>query len=118
MKQYLLSVYQPDGDPPPPEILEPIMRNLDAVEDEMKAAGVWVFTARLHLASSATALRVEDGDVLMTDGPYPEGKEHLGGFTLIKAADLDSALEWGAKLARAIGRLPIEVRPVRGEVDE
>jgi hypothetical protein len=115
MKQYLLSIYQPDGDPLPPEMLEPIMRDLDALNQEMKAAGVWVFAGGLFPPSTATVVRVKDGDVLMTDGPFAEGKEHLGGFTIIKAADLDSALEWGAKLARAIGRLPIEVRPFQDE---
>src|SRR5260221_8666399 len=106
MKQYLLSVYQPDGDRPPPEILEPIMRDLDALNQEMKAAGAWVFSAGLHPASTATVVRVKDGEVLTTDGPYTEGKEHLGGFTVIKAPDLDSALEWGPKLAQAIRLLP------------
>ena len=115
MTQYLLSVYQPDGDPPPPEILEPVMRNLAALRDEMKAAGVWVFTAGLHPASTATVLRVKDGDVLMTDGPFVEGKEHLGGFTVIEAPDLDEALDWAGKMARAIGLLPIEVRPLHAQ---
>ena len=113
MKQYLLSIYQPDGDPPPPEVLEPIMRDLDAVNQELKAAGAWVFAAGLHDASTATVLRLQNGEVLMTDGPYVEGKEHLGGFTIIQAEDLDAALEWGTKLARAI-TLPIEVRPMQG----
>ena len=113
MTQYLVSVYQPDGDPPPPEILEPVMRNLAALEEEMKAAGVWVFTARLHPPSTATVLTVDDRDVLMTDGPYVEGKEHLGGFTIIEAPDLDAALHWGGRIAQAIGVLPIEVRPLR-----
>jgi len=111
MRQYLLSVYQPDGDPPPPEQLGPIVRNLEALNAEMKAAGVWVFAAGLTPASTATVLRVEDGEVATTDGPYIEGKEHLGGFTVIQAPDLDAALAWGARLARAIGLLPIEVRP-------
>jgi hypothetical protein len=118
MKQYLLSVYQPDGDPPPPETLEPIMRRLDLLNEEMKAAGAWVFTARLHPASTATVLRVKDGDVLMTDGPFAEGKEHLGGFTIIRAPDLDSALEWGSKTAQAIGLLSIEVRPFQDEAED
>lgn len=118
MKQYLLSVYQPDGDPPPPETLEPIMQKLDLLNEEMKAAGAWVFTARLHPASTATVLRVKDGDVLMTDGPFTEGKEHLGGFTVIKAPDLDSALEWGRKIAQAIGLLSIEVRPFHEEAED
>ena len=114
MKQYLLSIYQPDGGPPPPEVLEPILRDLDAVNQELKAAGAWVFAAGLHDASTATVLRLQNGEVLMTDGPYVEGKEHLGGFTIIQAEDLDAALVWGGKLARAI-TLPIEVRPLRGE---
>jgi hypothetical protein len=118
MKQYLLSVYQPDGNPPPPEVLEPITANLDALNQEMKAAGAWVFSGGLHPPSTATVLRAKNGDMLMTDGPYAEGKEHLGGFTIIKAPDLDSALEWGRKLARAIGLLPIEVRPFQGEADD
>jgi hypothetical protein len=112
MKQYLLSVYQPDGDPPPPEILEPIMRRVHALQDELKAAGAWVFSGGLHDPSTATVIRVKDEDVIITDGPYTEGKEHIGGFTVITAPDLDAALEWGRKAARAI-TLPIEVRPFR-----
>ena len=114
MKRYLLSVYQPDGDPPPPAVLEPIMRDLDAFNRELRAAGAWVFNAALHPPSTATVVRVEAGEVLTTDGPYVEGKEHIGGFTVIEAPDLDSALEWGRKLAEAT-TLPIEVRPFRGE---
>ncbi|WP_248962569.1 YciI family protein [Sphaerisporangium perillae] len=116
MKQYLLSMYQPHGDPPPPEVLGPIMRDLEAVHQEMEAAGAWVFTSRLHPTSSATVVRVEDGEALITDGPYIEGKEHIGGFVVIRAADLDAALEWGRRLARA-GTLPIEVRPFLGEYE-
>jgi hypothetical protein len=101
----------PEGNPPPPEILEPIMRDLHALEDEMKAAGVWVFSGGLHPPSTATVLRAKDSDVLITDGPYIEGKEHIGGFTIIRAPDLDAALEWGRKYPRAIAMLPIEVRP-------
>jgi hypothetical protein len=111
MTRYMLSIYQPVGDPPPPEILEPIMRDLDAVNQEMRAAGAWVFAAGLHDPSTATVLRAQEGDVLVTDGPFAEGKEHLGGFTIIEAPDLDAALGWGRKLARAL-TLPIEVRPL------
>ena len=114
MKQYLLSVYQPDGPPPPPEFLGKVMKDVYAVRAEMKAAGAWVFSAGLHAASTATVVRVKDGEALMTDGPFAEGKEHIGGFSIIKAADLDAALEWGRKLARAT-TLPIEVRPMQDE---
>jgi hypothetical protein len=110
MKQYLLSVYQPEGDPPPPEILEQVMRDVDALDQELKAAGAWVFAGGLHPPSTATVVRPKDGDVLTTDGPFAEGKEHLGGFTIIRAPDLDAALEWGRKAAVAT-TLPIEVRP-------
>jgi hypothetical protein len=112
MKQYLLNVIEPDGDPPPPAILDPIMRDVHAVTQEMKDAGAWVFTAGLNAASAATVVRVRDGKPLITDGPFAEGKEHIGGFTIIEAPDLDAALEWGRKLAQAT-TLPIEVRPVR-----
>lgn len=111
MKRYLLSIYQPDGAPPPPEILQRVMRNLDAVNQEMKAAGAWVFAVGLHPPETATVVRLHAGDLLLTDGPYAEGKEHIGGFTIIQAPDLDAALEWARKMTRAI-TLPIEVRPI------
>ena len=114
MKQYLLSIYQPDGDPPPPEVLEPIMRDVAALVEEIKTAGAWVFNGGLHAPSTATVLRLRDGEVLTTDGPYAEGKEHVGGCLIVRAPDLDAALAWGRKAARAIG-LPIEVRPFHGE---
>jgi len=110
MKQYLLSIYQPDGPPPPPEILMPVMQEVNAVRQEMQAAGVWVFAGGLHPPSTATVVRVQGGEVVTTDGPFTEGKEHIGGFCIVRAADLDSALGWGKKMARATG-LPIEVRP-------
>ncbi|HEX3647137.1 MAG TPA: YciI family protein [Pseudonocardiaceae bacterium] len=114
MKQYLLGLYQPDGTPPPPEVLDPIMRDLDRLHDEMVAAGVWVFTGRLHLADSATVVRRGGADVLVTDGPFAEGKEHLGGFVVIKVPDLDAALDWARRMCEA-STLPIEVRPLQGE---
>jgi hypothetical protein len=110
MKQYLLSVYHADGWTPPPEQLDAIMRDVDAVNDELKAAGAWVFAGGLHPSSTATVVRVEGGEVLTTDGPFVEGKEHIGGFWVIEAADLDSALAWGRKATRACA-LPVEVRP-------
>ncbi len=117
MKHYLLSVYQPDGPPPEPAVLDPIMRDIAAVEQEMKDAGAWVFSGGLHAPSTATVVQRKDDEVLTTDGPYVEGKEHLGGFTIVQAPDLDAALEWGRKLAMAIRSLPIEVRPFQHTID-
>jgi hypothetical protein len=117
MKHYLLSIQQPDGGPPPPEVLEPIMRDVGAFNQELKAAGAWVFAGGLHVPSTATVVRLQDGDVLTTDGPYVEGKEHVGGLSIIKAPDLDAALEWARKLARAT-TLPVEVRPFQGDIDD
>jgi hypothetical protein len=114
MKHYLLSVYQPAGGTPDPEVLEGVMRNLEALNTEMKAAGAWVFAGGLHDPSTATVLRPSGEDVLTTDGPFAEGKEHIGGFTIVRAPDLDAALAWGRKLAQAT-TLPIEVRPFQGE---
>lgn len=117
MKQYLLSIYQPDGPTPSPEVLEKVMRDVDALIKEVKAAGAWVFNGGLHPSSTATVVRLQDGEVLTTDGPFAEGKEHVGGFLIVKAPDLDSALEWGRKAARAT-TLPIEVRPFQGEAED
>ena len=116
MKQYLLSIYQPDGEPPPPEFLGKVMRDVNLVIAEAKSAGVWVFNGGLHAPSTATVVRAQDAAFLITDGPYIEGKEHIGGFVIIKTTDLDSALVWGRKLAQAIP-LPIEIRPFQGEID-
>ena len=113
MPQYLLTIYQPDGETPPPEFLEPVMQRLDALNREMREAGVWVFANGLCPPETATVLRVAGEEVLLTDGPYVEGKEHVGGFDIIEAPDLDAALHWGRKLARILTPLPVEVRPFR-----
>jgi hypothetical protein len=117
MEQYLLSMYQPDGPPPPPDQLDKIMSELGAIRDEMKSAGVWVFSAGLFPPGTATVIRDREGEVMMTDGPYFEGKEHLGGFSIVKAPDRNAALEWARRIARA-STLPIEVRQFQGEVSE
>lgn len=116
MKQYLLSVYQPDGTPPAEVDLANIRRDVEALRDEMETAGVWVFSGGLFPPTTSTVVRLRDGEMLTTDGPYVEGKEHLGGLTIIKVPDLDAALEWGRKAARAT-TLPIEVSPFQNEVD-
>jgi hypothetical protein len=113
MPQYLLSVYQPDGPPPASVDLDRVMRDLDAVNQELRAAGAWVFAGGLHPPSTATVVRTRGSEILMTDGPFAESKEHVGGFTIIEAPDLDAALEWGTKIARA-STLPVEVRPFHG----
>ena len=111
MNQYLLSIYQPDGsEQPAPHVLQAIMKDVNALRQEMKAAGAWVFSGGLHPPSTATVVRVKDGQLLTTDGPFAEGKEYLGGITIVSTADLDAALAWAAKISRAT-TLPIEVRP-------
>src|SRR5690242_2370574 len=92
MKQYLLSIYQPDGAPPPSVDLTKIMKDVGALNEEMKREGAWVFSNGLHPASTATVVRVDrqNGEVLTTDGPYVEGKEHVGGLCIINAPDLDA----------------------------
>ena len=112
MPQYVLTMIQPVGVVPPPEVLEPVMRELAALNEEMRTAGAWVFAAALHQPGSSTVVRAEGDDVLVTDGPYAESKEFIGGFTMIQADDLDGALVWARKLARVLGGLPVEVRPV------
>jgi hypothetical protein len=114
MKQYMLSVYQPDGPVPTPDVLGKIMQDLEVLNREMKAAGAWVFSVGLHPPSTATVVKVRAGAVLITDGPFTEAKEHIGGFTIIRAPDLDAALEWASKVARAT-TLPVEVRPMQGD---
>jgi hypothetical protein len=113
MPQYVLNIVQPVGEIPPPEFLDPIMRELGALTEEMKSAGAWVFAAALHQPESSTVVRADGDDLLVTDGPYAEGKEFIGGFDVIQADDLDGALAWARRLARILGGLPVEVRPVR-----
>ena len=110
MPEYLLSVIHPQGPIPPRDVLEPIMRQLEAVRRDMKAAGAWVFGGGLHAPSSATVVRFKDDEVLITDGPFAEGKEYLGGITIIDVPDLDAALSWAERMTRII-TLPVEVRP-------
>jgi hypothetical protein len=110
MKHYLLSIYQPTGGTPTPGLLDQVMADLEVLNRELKEAGAWVFAAGLHDPSTATVLRPEGGEMVATDGPFVEGKEHVGGISIIAARDLDEALEWAGKLARAT-TLPVEVRP-------
>ena len=115
MKQYLLSVHMVEGaEPPPPEAMQQAYKDVDALNAQLQAEGAWVFAGGLHPAGTATVVRIRDGEVLITDGPFAETKEQLGGFWVIKAADLDAALAWAAKATTACGA-PVEVRPFQEE---
>lgn len=117
MKHYLLSVMQPAaGERPSPEALAEIGHDLDGFHAELREAGAWVFAGGLFEPGTATVVRVTDGEALLTDGPYLEGKEYLGGLVIVRAPDLDAALEWGRKAAAA-STLPVEVRPFHGETE-
>ena len=118
MTQYLMAVHMTEGaEEPSPEAMQQMYKDVDAVNDEIKAAGAWVFAGGLHPASTATVVRVQDGEVLTTDGPYAETKEQLGGFWIIEAPDLDGALAWAAKATKAC-QAPVEVRPFQEEPTE
>jgi hypothetical protein len=109
MPQYLVAIHHPDNYNPSVEG-EAMQRDIHALNEEMMAAGARVFAGGLTAASNAKSLRAQpDGKVLLTDGPYLETKEHIGGFWILKAADLDEALAWGRKAAIAC-RAPVEVR--------
>jgi hypothetical protein len=116
MPYYMLSVIQPEGDGPPPEVRERIMRDNDAFAQEIMASGAWVFGGRLHPPGAATVVRVRDGEALTTDGPFAEGKEHLGGVLIVRAPDLDAALDLARRQSR-VTTLPIEVRPFQSAAE-
>ncbi|MDQ1355790.1 MAG: hypothetical protein QOJ52_3828 [Acidimicrobiaceae bacterium] len=114
MKQYLLSVYNVEGDAPSAEEMDSIFKAVDVVNADLQAKGAWVFAGGLHPADTATVVRAKDGEILTTDGPFAETKEQLGGFWVIKAADLDEALAWASQATTAC-RGPVEVRPFQEE---
>lgn len=118
MKQYLLAVHLVEGEPTPSqEQMQQAYKAVDAYNAELQSAGAWVFAGGLHPPSSATVVRAQGGQVITTDGPFAETKEQLGGFWVIKAADLDAALEWAAKGSAACGG-PVEVRPFQETPEE
>ncbi|MFP5317694.1 MAG: YciI family protein [Acidimicrobiia bacterium] len=115
MSEYLLSVYMVEGQElPAADEVATIYADVDALNKELQDAGVWVFAGGLHEASTATVVRQQDGEVITTDGPFPEAKEQLGGFWVIKVDDLDTALAWARKATVAC-RGPVEVRPFQDE---
>src|SRR5215471_12520676 len=120
MAQYLLSVHSVEGEvrePMTEQEMQQSWKQVGILEKEMMSAGAWVFSARLHEPDTATVVRVANGEILTTDGPFAEAREHLGGFYVINADDLDSALNWASKVTRCIGS-PIEVRPFADFADE
>ena len=111
MSQYLLSVCMVDGqEPPSEEATSKMYADVGAVNEELKQAGAWVFANGLHDHSTATVVREEGGEVLLTDGPFVETKEYIAGLWIINAPDLDAALAWARKATVACGA-PVEVRP-------
>ena len=115
MTQYLLSVHSVEGEvrePMTDDEMRQFMERVGVLEQEMKSDDAWLFGGALHEPDTATVVRLSDGEVLTTDGPFAESKEHLGGFYIIEAEDLDAALTWASKTTAAVSK-PIEVRPFR-----
>jgi hypothetical protein len=117
MKQYLLAVHSVEGQTMAPELMQQTFQDVAAFNVELHEKGAWVFAGGLHPADTATVVQVKDGDVLTTDGPFAETKEHLGGFWVIKAPDLDAALAWAARGSAAC-KGPVEVRPFQEEAED
>jgi hypothetical protein len=117
VSQYLLSTYAVEGEPspqpPPPEAMQAMMERIIALEAEMDATGAFVFGGHLHGPDAATVVRMGDTGLIMTDGPFVESKEHIAGFYIINADDLDAALGWAGRVSACVGR-PIEVQPFAG----
>ena len=115
MTQYLLSVHMVDGqEPPAPEVMEKAYRDVDVFNAKLQKQGAWVFGGGLHPADTATVVRVENGEVVTSDGPFAESKEQLGGFWIITAPDLDAALKLAGEASVAC-TAPVEVRPFQEE---
>jgi hypothetical protein len=114
MTQYLLSTYvvegEPSAEPSPPEAMQAMMERIIALEADMDASGTFVFGGHLHGPDAATVVRISKAELVMTDGPFVESKEHISGFYIINADDLDAALVWAGRVSDCIGR-SIEVQP-------
>jgi hypothetical protein len=114
MPQYMLSAHSVEGKPREPmtdEQMRELQQRVGLLEDELRSAGAWLFAGRLDGPDSATVVRVSEGKVMTTDGPFAETKEHLAGFYIIEAEDLDAALSWASRTADCV-KVPIEVRPL------
>ena len=115
MKLYALNMIQPVGDPPPPEVLDKVMAEIAEIRRDLEREESWVFGRGLHGPEASTMVRARGAEVVATDGPWTEGKEHIGGITIIQVEDLDAALKVAARFVQVTG-LPMEVRPFHGEV--
>jgi hypothetical protein len=117
MNHYLLSVHMVEGEGyQSDEEMQQAFKDVDALNEDIKKAGAWVFAGGLEPADTATVVREQNGDILTTDGPFIEGKEHIGGFWVIQVADLDEALAW-AKKATVACRGAVEVRPFQEDTE-
>ena len=115
MTQYMLAVHMVDGEAPPSEeAMQKTYDDVSAFNAKLQERGAWVFAGGLHPADTATVVAAHDGDVLVTDGPFAEAKEQLGGFWVIAAPDLDAALVWAGEASAACAS-PVEVRPFQDE---
>lgn len=115
MTQYLLSVYYEEGqEPPSDDVIQEMYADVDKLNTKMQEKGAWVFAGGLHTPDTATVVKAQDGEILTTDGPFPEAKEQIGGFWVIEAPDLDGALDWASQATVAC-RGPVEVRPFQDE---
>ncbi|CAN5452068.1 YciI family protein [soil metagenome] len=118
MSEYLLFVHYVEGqEPPPADVIEQMQAGVGAFNEELQAAGKWVFAGGLETPDTSTVVQVKDGAIVTTDGPFAEAKEHIGGFWVIDAADLDEALAWAEKATRAC-QGPVEVRPFQPVPEE
>jgi hypothetical protein len=118
MKQFMLSVHHVEGEETPsPETMQQMFKDVDALNADLQATGAWVFGCGLHEPSTATVVSVQDGDVLTTDGPFAEAKEHIGGFWIVKAPDLDAAMAIAARASKAC-QGPVEVRPLQDDSED
>ena len=117
LKTYLITLYSPDGPPPPEVDLAAVMAEIEKINADIRAAGGWVFAGGLGDLDTATTIRTSGSDEpLLTDGPFLEAKEHLGGLSIVRAPDYDVALGWAQRTAQATG-LPVEIRPFVDESD-
>ena len=118
MKTYLITLYSPPGPPPEDLDLTQVMADLEVVNNDIRSAGGWVFAGGLADVGSATVVRKADAvaDAMLTDGPFIEAKEHLGGLSIVRAEDYDVALGWAERIAGATG-LPVEIRPFQDDGD-